>query len=395
MDHQSKLFIEANLDVNINLFRSFARRNLYILHPNSFYNLFKTAQTDCFLNPTFFTKYTLHPSANLSVEQIFFGYIEPENRVNQIDVYCDNKGIIFLPEIGYLTTEEHNCHLNLEYDHITLLLRLSKNSENVLYRLMPIINIANTHIELVRFSNPILDLVLDNACDSRGSCFSIEGEKYHDRVSKAFNLIEHFNPWLFEQIKKCVKQIVVFESQYLNSFTQMTCIGTNFISAKEECSEIFFIEDIVHQSSHNILYLLITGGNIRDFFIIDPISTLVSSYTGNEEDRRTIFSAFHGIFSLSNISHCLSLVYANNNLSISHVHELKGRLADSMNRLGKNLHILNMRELFTEKGWYLYNIIKARHTEIFNEFGHLIIPLNVTNQSYVFSFEKFLSDNPL
>ena len=113
-----------------------------------------------FENDTAFTKPQLFANFNSNLEirptldQILLSYFKELDESETFEVVTDNSGIIYIPEYGYLITNNKKERLTCSYDGN---LKLHINSEVVNYKLEPIQKVGDTSVSLYTHSSPLLD----------------------------------------------------------------------------------------------------------------------------------------------------------------------------------------------------------------------------------------------
>ena len=66
-----------------------------------------------------------------------------------------------------------------------------------------------------------------------------------------------------------------------------------------------------------------------------------------------------------------------------------------MKRFRSAITILDQKELYTEKGWWLFSQLKNAYEALYQEEHRLIESYDTSNQGYIFSYAKFVELNPL
>ena len=348
---------------------------------------------DIFMEPLFLLKATYDPVPAFSYEQILFGYISDDLKPDQIKVLSSDKGIVYLPHFGYLKTQALSSELDLFYDRESNTVRLQSNGAGVEYTFIPIALVEDTQIEIQQYNNPLND---DNygTKDNRQIVDIETGFRDHaEHVRKAMEIIKNHYPWYYSYVTKAVKKIVVFYNDQVRSFASRTTTGISYVSARKEYNEVFFMEDLVHQGAHNILYILTVY--MEEYFAVDAKNGKINQFNKNQDDQRSIYSAYHGMFSLANITSLFATVLEKGVFEGHKKHELIGRMADNLRRLGHNIQDVKYREAYTEKGWKLLLAIEDRYNALMAEYGTFISKYNTSNQPYVFDYSIFLKENPM
>lgn len=124
-------------------------------------------------------------------------------------------------------------------------------------------------------------------------------------MNKAIEILRQADQELFSETEYVVNEIRLFDSNYLRAGTNFNTLGLIYVgtlSADDDVSR--YIEHIVHESAHNVLYA---------HWTTDPIfhnHTDQLFYTPFRKDHRPLSAIFHAMFVL-----CRTL-YAFNTISI-------------------------------------------------------------------------------
>lgn len=385
-------FVDNNFEDNFGLIADSMKASMYQNAPHLFKRL-EFDNDDNFMEPLFLLKVAYDPMPKFSYEQLVFGYIDDKLKPEEIKVLSSNKGVVYLPRLGYLKTTAFSSVIDLLYHAESGQIQLRVDGKEIGYEFVPAKFISESHIEIVQFNNPLND---DNfGTKDNPQVVDIEsGYKDHStHVEKAMNIIKNEYPWYYSYIEKAVKKIVVFYNDEVRSFASKTTTGISYISARKEYNEVFFMEDIVHQCAHNILYVVTV--QMDEYFATEAKKGLINQFNKNENDYRTIYSAYHGMFSLVNICTLFSSVFKKDIFDGQKKYEITGRLADNLKRLGKNINDVKYREAYTEKGWELLIAIEDRYNTLLAEHQVLLDKYDTSRQPYVFDYGIFLEDNPL
>ena len=168
-------------------------------------------------------------------------------------------------------------------------------------------------------------------------------------------------------------------------------MGISYLNVEDENGLIFFLEDIIHQSAHNIFYYVLAD---EDVFSVNPTDPM-SLYSSHPNAHGDVYGTFHGLFTLTNITEFLSRCIAQNTFDgLQHL-EVQGRISDNMKRFKTALEVFDERKIYTDLGWELYGMLKASYESVYQENHELIASFETSNQPYVFSFKKFLEANPV
>lgn len=385
-------FIKEKLDEGLSQF-SMRMKYLIFKKDKSLFDVLDLNNDKVILEPLLFA-YFSNETPVIPLRQILLGYIKPLKRFKNIKVFADAAGIIYLPKIGYFKIEVGN-HQNFElnFDKSTKTYTITCGSKVVNYLFYPILNIANTDIEIREFSDPLIEPYFKNNENKKVNIsFEHSGSKYLNEINTVLDILKTYYPFFFTCFSYSTRCLIPFHNPYVNSFATLSVHGTGFLNVPKNANEIFFIEDIVHQCGH-IIFTTISYKK-QDLFTIDPDTPLkeLNSKTG---DHRSIYVVFHGIFTELLMNEAFDICLKNKIFTGSKEHELKGRFAYILIRYLLDVESLNHQEIFTPRGLYIYNEIKNNMLYIYYKYGYIIKEFDLTNQPYTFSYDQFLIKNIL
>ncbi len=385
-------FVDNNFEDDFGLLADSMKALMFQNVPHLFRSL-DFEDDNNFLDPLFLLKVSYNPVPSFSYEQILFGYISDDKKPEQMKVLSSDKGIVYLPRVGYLLTSVLLKEIDLFFNRDSREITLESDGKSIPFEFTPVMMLDDTKIELVRYNNPLND---DNFGTKEAQMIvDVEAgfNDHHEHVEKAMAIIKREYPWYYSYINTAVKKILVFYNDQVRSFASKTTTGTVYISARKEYTEVFFLEDIIHQCAHNVLYIM--TGHMEDYFAVDAKNGRINQFNNQEDDKRTIYSAYHGMFSLLNINTLFSILIQKKVFEGQKEHELLGRFSDNLKRLGRNIQSVKYKEIYTEKGWALLSAIEECYGDLNKEFGALSEKYDTSRQPYVFSYSLFLEDNPL
>ena len=323
---------------------------------------------------------------------------------NDIIVYSDHFGRIYLPNIGWLLTDIKGSKflLNRKDNAITL----SKDGAIYPYIFEPTEYVPNTKIELLKYPIPLLDQCY---YDVDGNIIEIEIEaitnKHRNDLQKAFNLIQEYLPEHFDLIKSVTQQIVIFnvDTFLRNSFATPIAHGVGFFNAcQESYNEVFFVDDIAHQTGHIIFSAMIN--DFDEYVKVEKGLVLeVIPLPDSPTETRNIHVIFHALYTYYTTFICLDACL---DADVFAEHKKQESLARIGFYLRKCYHDLNLIEksnndlhtedyLFTEKGRVIYNLIKDKYLNTLKKYGSIIRTFDLDNQPYNFNYAIFLESNPV
>ncbi len=364
------------------------RTIVYRQSPNVFDRL-DFNDDDIFLEPLLFL-YPHLPAEFQNLEQLLFGYIPNNSKPDSLTIKTDKKGMVYIPRIGYIYTNTPNKQLKLKWNTEISTFSKEDNTNITVLRIVKPIYIQ-TKLEIYRDEIAELDSYFAGQ-ENEGS-LNVEEQyiRHSATVEKAIDIIKSIYPEYYDKFSKVIRGIYLFYRNGKRSFASLQSIGISYINVEPENSIVSFLEDIIHQSSHNMFYYVLLP---NDVFAVDPYS-LVKKNSRHKAAHGKIYGSFHALFTLTNINTCLARCIRENVFKGLQLYEAKGRLSDNMKRFKTALEVFNYRKIFTKKGWELYHSLKETYHDIYEENASTIESLDTSNQPYVFSLKKLLEANPI
>ncbi len=332
-----------------------------------------------FLEPSLFA-YFAHQQSELTLEQILFGYLAQTSALPDFAAFADHRGLVYLPRLGHLATDASKSVATVNGDALaTRLTRLRK--------------VRGTQIELCLSSDPLLASCFRDT-DGRDVLFDLDlAERHATTLDEAFEILTRVAPGLSASLVAVTRRIVIFRSEDLESFATVSAHGMAFLKVTPpyKATEVFFVEDLAHQCGH-ILFSALTV-NRGDFLRVDP-NTPLQQLTGSENEKRDLFTVLHGVFTEALMCIALHSCLDGGVFSKAKHHELLGRLSYVMKRFHLDLLSLQNDEWFTDGGRFVVHQCGLVFDEVFRRTKDYITQFDLRNQSYAFSYERFLALNP-
>lgn len=328
---------------------------------------------------------------------LFYKY----NESNKLEIYSDEFGRVYLSNLGWLLTNYPNEAFYFNKKDLFL------KNKNIDYRFEEIKIIEGTKIELLQYEIPLL-----RHCffDVTNKLISVEIENISrekiESLTKAYKLIKMYAPEQFELIEKYAPKCLVFKVDTFlrNSFAAMSAQGIGFYNSyQDDYDEIFFVDDIAHQTGHVIFNLLIYNENL--FFKINK-KTIIESFTmadGSITENRDLEVIFHALYTYYTSFICLDACMDSKTLTSRQEHEALGRISFYINKCYRDLLLIDnpvssqekSNEYFTNEGLLIYDEIKNKWIEIYKKWNHLVNHFDMSNQPYNFTYSEFIKLNPL
>lgn len=206
-------------------------------------------------------------------------------------------------------------------------------------------------------------------------------------LEKALKLLKEYTPDYFKEFQAANKKIFVHNNPKILNFTSIETLGMLYFYATPYTTLMYFVEELIHQGAHNILYHITF--NKKDFFKIDAPNTIMRDLTQQEWDYRDVYGAFHGVYTVYKRLECYDILLQKNTFQGKDKHELLGRLADQFSRFRTGLELLNLDEVYTEKGKTFYLDLDKKCETIINKYILLKNDFDLSNRDLDFRYEDF------
>ncbi|KAB8030719.1 aKG-HExxH-type peptide beta-hydroxylase [Fluviispira multicolorata] len=128
-------------------------------------------------------------------------------------------------------------------------------------------------------------------------------------ISDSFNILNKYANNSFKEINKLITEIFLFnndKSYIISSGTSLNNFGSIYISSNLKKSIPFYLEALVHESSH--LYLF--GIALNDSIVLNSDEERYSAPLRN--DKRTMTGIYHAAFVISRIIYSFNNILNNN-----------------------------------------------------------------------------------
>lgn len=216
-------------------------------------------------------------------------------------------------------------------------------------------------------------------------------EEHYQELFKAIDIIKKHLPEFYRELTFSNKKIYLHDNPNILNFTSIETLGMLFFYVIGNNNLIYFIEELIHQGSHNYLYYVIHKR--KDFFKIDVDNLVMRDYTKQQWDYRTIYGAFHGIFTVTQRVEYFDQLLTKNVFSGREKHELLGRLTDQFARFRTGLELLDFDQVYTEKGIALYHMLDKKCASILKKYAWLKKEFDLSNRKIDFRYADFCKLN--
>lgn len=331
-----------------------------------------------FLEPLLFA-YFNYKGKNHFPEQLLSEFMQGyliEKKDLEINFCFNTSGVAYIPKLGYFKKGE-------------------------LSPFEPIHKIEDTDIEVLKYSvilfkdffrNSSMDLIREEDIEFGTFLF----DKNIGFLTNAFNFIKKYSGRHFDMIQQCCKKIVLFktDASNLNSFATIKAQGIAFFNVyQEDYDEVFFVDDIAHQTGHIILTTLFH--NRKSIFKIDEEQYVVDIL--KIKDHRTVYILMHALYTYYTTLLCMNDCLINNAFDLKQSKEALGRIGFYLNKCSSDLDKFEkintlhngIENVLTLKGIEIYTLIREKYLETSQKWKSTTMHYNYTNQNYNFAFKKF------
>ena len=293
----------------------------------------------------------------------------------------NNEGVAYLPNLGYF-------HKNkTKVDDICI--------------------IQNSSIELLIHSIIHLKTIFkdfnENNIDESKIEISKEFSLKHVNVlTNALQYIKTSNKVHYDLIEQCCKKIVLFKTdpKNTNSFATINAHGIVFFNVyQENYDEVFFVDDIAHQTGHIIMTTILFER--KKYFLIDENQN-IGTFTKNKSEYRSFYILFHALYTYYTTFLCLDACLGNNCFNIKQIHEAKGRIGFYLQKCKMDLinfqkvvdYYNGINNILSCDGIEIFQNIANKYFEVLKKHEEVTL-FKYKNQPYNFTYSEFVKLNPL
>lgn len=324
-----------------------------------------------FLEPLLFAYFNSKKDnlfSNDLLKEIMQGYFVKKEPLYLKESF-DKKGTAYIPNLGYYDKN------GLKVDEI-----LKIDAFEVLKTLHPLLD---------RYFTEVSKGHIINAKPMHNSVWQ---ENYKE-LENAIELIKVHLPNFYDDLIFSNKRIYLHDNPKILNFTSIETLGMLFFYIIGKKNIIYFIEELIHQGSHNFLYFVVH--NRKDYFKIDVDNIIMRDLTKAEWDYRNVYGAFHGLFTVTQRVENFDILLSKNVFTGSEKHELLARMADQFGRFRTGLELLNLNGVYTDLGKQYYNELDTKCSNILTKYGRLKEYFDTSNPEPEFRYEHFCNLNPI
>jgi hypothetical protein len=403
--NMDKLFFNQEVDFGLDMLKIIIDDCLI----NDNYNNYDKLQDDqeLYLEPFLIAHYNLTNLDKYSLDQILYGYFDNPKKAKNIEVISDQKGIIYLPKIGYFLTSLSNTIFIITINNKNEFILKDKTSNKIVdFTFEKLLFVGDTSLEILKYNHHYIYNKLEN--DQKLKTISTNDisidkiVKYSEVLNEGYELIKSVDETQYIEIQKLVKRIVFFDCGYFMNFTSMDFQGNVFISTYNAAKPLTFIDTLIHETSHLALNLILM--NHQDYFVIDPFELTFNSPFFKKSTKRGLYHSVHATYVLSKLVRFYNKLYDSGKLTGIKKYELLSLLLLDIRLLKEALSYINNDSLYTAKGKILFNEMKLIYDTVYDDKKELIdkykIPENHTDVNAAvlprfFEAEDFLKANNL
>ena len=256
-----------------------------------------------------------------------------------------------------------------------------------------ILNIDN--FEILKTAHPILEKYFieyykGHIVNPNPEHKSVWRESIKD-LEKSILIIKEHLPVFYNELVFANKKIYLHNNPKILNFTSIETLGMLCFYVLESKNVIYFIEEIIHQASHNFLYYVVQ--NRKEYFKIDVDNIIMRELTKQEWDYRNVYGAFHGLYTVTKRVECFDILLTKNIFKGREKHKLLGRMADMFPRFQTGLELLNLDEVYTKKGKDLYLELTQKCQKILDKYEKIKNEFDLSHRDLDFRYNEFCLTN--
>ena len=214
----------------------------------------------------------------------------------------------------------------------------------------------------------------------------------YQELEKAILIVKEHLPVFYEELILANKKIYLHNNPKILNFASIETLGMLYFYVLGNNNLIYYIEELIHQGSHNYLYYVVH--NRKEYFKIDVDNIIMRDLTQQDWDYRNIYGAFHGLYTVTQRVECFDILLSKNVFSNREKHELLGRLVDQFSRFRTGLELLNLEEVYTPKGIECYNALDQKCMNFLHKYKKLEQEFDLSNRDLDFRYNDFCTLNP-
>lgn len=314
--------------------------------------------SDAFLEPLAFRHFAT-PSAPEHLDEVFAGYVALSGQTLHLELRMDEHGRCYVPELGTVRAAARDRTVALMVPVALDSALLCDDHQRVPFVIEPPVYVAGTHIEVVQHEFPALAAGM---CTEQGQRVPVEIERTAARfgpmLDMAIAMLREAWPELFKMFERCVRRIVLFESESLHSFADPSFHGTAFCNVlcngERGRDEVVLVEELARQCGHVVCFA--ATSDAAKYFLVEPNLEL-GALLGRDEARawrrswrRSLRLALHELVTDALTIACLDACRSRRLFDGEQGVGLDRRLAFLSRRFGQDAKHLRRAEVLSPKG---------------------------------------------
>jgi hypothetical protein len=329
----------------------------------------------------------------IGLAQCVWGLLPPRLRAPELPVQAFEDGRVLLPGLGLLEGAAPDGHATLHVVEGQPRLR-----EHPLARLRPWPEVEGLPIHPHRhpFLRPFLHPFLHEAVGRPGTQYEhvrVSEPSRHNAgaLAEGLRLLEVTSPRQHAELLRDVRLAIVLEHSALASSAPLSFHGAVLLVVRGHESPLYFVEELVGQGSRVLFDEILADWPA---FLAIPFATPLVALGAELGDPRSFGDAVQGNFALVRTLLAFEPLLDHAPLRGHLRHELLGRIALGLRRLGQGLGQVDHPGLYTEQGLVLHRALRRAHARLHGRLGGLLRALDVSDQPRGFEYERFLDRNP-
>lgn len=333
-----------------------------------------------FLQPATFAWLTTRRT-DINPYQVFFAALPLDQRPSRLSVAANGRGRAHLPGHGYVAGLVPNATAWIDY----------RQADGAFFaqgrklRFEPAHYLGSRPMEFTCEPDTIVQPIF---CwnGTEVACDTVEAEPAQTLCAAALERLAHSQSKIYSLLRITNRRIHIYRSSELNSFASLSAHGAAFLNVPDNPSEVFFLDDFAHQGGHGV-FNAATLDNGR--YLRCDANTSLHDLGVDPADTRSVYAAFHGLFTYSMILSVLGTYLLSDDPQGRIGHELRGRIAFYLLKFRIDLQNLAQPRLFKADGEYLYQGFLACYEKVLRECHREVQGLDLSNQGYVFDYDRF------
>jgi hypothetical protein len=215
-------------------------------------------------------------------------------------------------------------------------------------------------------------------------------ENYQE-LEKAILIIKEHLPDFYKELLLANRRIYLHDNPKILNFASIETLGMLYFYVVGTQNLIYFIEELIHQGSHNFLYYVVHDR--KEYFKIDVDNIVMRDLTHQQWDYRTVYGAFHGLFTVTQRVICFDILLSQNIFEGREKHELLGRMTDMIPRFKTGLELLDLDYVYTSKGKDYYFELASKCETILSKYQWLTTEFDLSHRDLDFRYNEFCELN--